>query len=157
MTFSEHHVQRDAKGKFTHKEGTRPTVHLTNGRTMEVSPGELTPATMEAYQEGQCLALAVQVAEDLGGEVCIAYRDDGELSHAWAYFDDGGTEWCIDSYGWMEWNAYTADRGYEEDREYDFLDAAEATALAESGRWAQLPEQDFEAARTFVEPVKALR
>lgn len=151
------HPRRD-DGRFAVKSGTPATVHLADGRSSTLRPGELTPEAQEAYQSGQCLALAIELAESIeGAEVCLDLREDGQIAHAWCYYyDKKYGEMCIDSYGAYDMQQFVDDRGTDED-DYDYLTPEDARQRLADGEWESLPHQDFDMAQTFVGPVKALR
>lgn len=158
MTFDASMHPRGEGGQFVVKSGTPATVQLANGQSSTLQPGELTPEAQEAYQSGQCLALAIELAESIdGGEVCLDIREDGQIAHAWCYYyDKKYGEMCIDSYGACDIRQFVDDRGTDEDN-YDYLAPDAARRMLAEGEWKSLPPQDFDMARTFVSPVKELR
>lgn len=151
------HVPRARDGRFTDKPNTAPeqplrgavTVELADGRTGEVVPGVLDDSTREVYQSGQCVALAVELADALGGEVAVVYREDGAVSHAFAYIDRKG-EWSVDSYGWEDSDDYFAVRDSEEPGDIEYHSPETVREMLEAGAWELLPTQDLELARSFV-------
>lgn len=130
----------------------RVTAHMTEGRTVDVTPGEWDDDVTLLYQEGGCLAYAVAAAEVLGPDACVAIRigDAGELSHAFAHLRHKDQGWLVDSYGWE--TEATIDYLYELDGEdLEHLDTEEARTTVD--QWVLLPPQNFALAATFARHV----
>lgn len=148
-------VGRDALGRFANRTHTAPEVSLSppvrvplaNGRFAGLTPGVWDPATAEAYQSGQCVALAVALADEHDMNVRVVYNDDGDISHAWAC-DSAGTQ-CGDSYGWDSWETVVYATG-REDVLYDFEDFTPDAMRSAASQEDNLPEQDYDTAATFV-------
>lgn len=57
-------------------------VPLANNRTAELTRGEWNQEAVNAFQEGQCLAFAVALAEHFDGDVRVYWGEDDRLIHA---------------------------------------------------------------------------
>lgn len=66
------------------------TVRTADGMRVAVTPGVLDDAAGHAFNNGQCLGLAVAVAEHNGWGVAVrTYDEAGLVAHAWAVSPDG--------------------------------------------------------------------
>lgn len=152
------HPRSPATGQFTPSAHSAPemklaelvTVALANGREAQLPVGAWTEQAAEAYQSGQCLALAVALAEEMGDHASVgcALRGDGELSHAIAFVtDENGGEWAFDSYGRVKFDEWLDERGIDEDDDDAIVWLTPAAARARE--WTLLPPQNFELAASF--------
>lgn len=114
-----------------------------------------------AYRNGQCLALAVEVAKTMeSASVALFIRSDGGLFHA-ATFDES-TERYVDYRGWWDaeefeeyhsFNEGNSDESYDSASEIEYLSVDEA--IARESSIALLPKQNYRVAATFVKDVVA--
>ncbi|ALU38886.1 hypothetical protein AS188_03020 [Kocuria flava] len=118
---------------------------------MRVVPGRWDAAAAHVFARGQCLALAVAVAETTGGPVAahVERRGDREvLRHCWAHLDD---RTVVDGSGAHDLRVLRAVAGRRCGEAVRTLDPAAAWA-----RWARdLVPQDLALARSFVPRVLA--
>lgn len=120
-----------------------------NGLSYRVTPGVLDDAARELFQNGQCLAFAIEVAVALGEDrVSLRFFDDGEewrLLHAYAVAADGT---LIDSEG----SHAPADIERWLDGDYPDRHVAEMTTVADARTFAcstpGLQEPRFDLARS---------
>lgn len=133
-------------------------VHCTDGRDWAVTPGVLDEIAVHVFQNGQCLALAVAVAEKHSQDHIGVFMMEDEqepdlewrLLHAVALHRDNDAV-VIDSDG-----SYSLDEmkaGYERDYgdrwDYGEMTIDEARELAAAGRGVD--PQQWELAKTMVD------
>jgi hypothetical protein len=78
------------------------TVHNSQGQEVTLSTDDFGWDAKEVYAEGQCIALAVALSEELGGlPIKVAMNMSGNiLIHAWV--DDDGVMYDANNYGELE-------------------------------------------------------
>lgn len=142
---------RGADGKFGSQSHSSPEPAVP----VTLHPGALDGAAIDAYQEGQCVALAVAVAErSPGGRVAVQYvqydwADEYRIGHAAPVVDRGGQEFAVDSYGWMPLSDWAVSRGADE-RDVEFLGPTDALEESDS---VGMPPQNLPLARMFADAV----
>lgn len=131
-------------------------VELANGRHASLTPGMWDATVAEAYQSGQCLALAVAVAEHVGDGASIGYiyREDDELAHAVTLVHEDGREWALDSEGRTDLATLAYLYGTSV---HDVERVDPGTARADAGTFELLPAQDFALASSYAAHVAAMR
>lgn len=102
-TFAETDHPRDPGGRFATKPADEPaavlpepvTVRDAYGMRVAVTPGQLDDDADYVLMNGQCVGLAVAIAQDRGWGVAVhTYTDQGLVKHAYAV-DEDGTYWDV--------------------------------------------------------------
>lgn len=126
---------------------------LVNGRTAVLRSGSWDTKIAAAYQEGQCVAFAVEYAtQHAGSLVRIYWREDGYVSHAAVLTADRK---IVDSLGVMDESSWYWDwkmnHNGESPESEDFIaeEVRDMVEHSESG-FELLPTQNYKAAAAFM-------
>lgn len=126
------------------------TVTDAYGMRVAVTPGRLDDDADYVFMNGQCVGMAVALAEDRGWGVAVhTYTDEGLVKHAYAV-DEHGTFWDVRG----ENDPVIVAEGLDEDDQLDYYRPSEVRfVLEETEDEDRVGHQNVELARTFVPAV----
>ena len=129
-----------------------PSRIATNYGILEnITPGKIDEPALMAYTSGQCIALAVEVAKALRGEILVVSRD-GEVFHTVAV-KNGKIYDIRGNMGKRDFQKLFRNSGEYFSGKILSPESVEQSASRKTGVFRNTHEQDYLLAKSFVRPV----